>query len=209
MLPPGFRGMVPCSEAAGLMRSRSDCFLPTPWLPTAVAFTVVGLLALVVVGACLLALAGCGGADAPESEPREEREHPERAETAMEPRGAALDARCKKVVRETGISMELLPRRADEAFPAFSRRVRRAAGVGRVYRILYLQLRDLPGTQRQKPFEPFQSYLSAADDTAWQFEHPRPRRAEVAFVYAAKQYSIVARLAKARDAPNCAPRPSG
>jgi hypothetical protein len=207
--------MVPCSEAAGLMRSRSACFLPTPWLPTAVAFTVVGLLALVVVGACLLALAGCGGADAPESEPREEREHPERAETAIEPPGAALDARCKKVVRETGISMELLPRRADEAFPAFSRRVQRAAGVGRVYRILYLQLRDLPGTQRQKPFEPFQRYLSAADDTAWHFEQaagsPIRNRVElrVAFVYPAKQYSIVARLAKALDAPNCAPRPSG
>ncbi len=75
-------------------------------------------------------------------------------------------------------------------------------------------MRDLPGTQQQKPVELFQSYLSGARHTAFQFETAAEGRIRnrielrSAFVYPAKQYSAVAQLAKALDAPNCAPAPS-
>ena len=169
------------------------------------------------VGICLLALAACGGdSDGPgsESEPRERRAQPDPAETGTGPRGMALDARCERIVRDTGIRMRMPARRAGEAFPAYERRVRHAvAGMARVYRMLYVRLRDIPGTQEQKPFEPFQEYLRAVEATADQFEdvagYRNRNRVELraALVYPAKQYVLLAQVAKALDAPSCAPPP--
>jgi hypothetical protein len=92
-------------------------------------------------------------APAPESEPREERERPTRAQTGTGPRGAALDARCRKIVGDTGITMRIPRRRAGEAYPAYGRRAARAiARIGRVYRMLSSRLSDLPGAQEDELF---------------------------------------------------------
>lgn len=168
------------------------------------------------VTACVVGLAACGGeAGAPgsESEPRKERERPARAESGSAPRGAALDARCKKVVRETGISMRVPSRRAGEAYPAYGRRAARAtAHIGRVYRVLHSRLKDLPGAQHDVLFG---RYLSAADATARQFERasgyaPRNRiELRAGLYYPKRQYRHLAAAAKALDTPSCAPPPTG
>jgi hypothetical protein len=174
--------------------------------------------ARLAVGACVIALASCGGeasAPGPESEPREEQqERPARADTGTGPRGAPLDALCEEVVRETGISLRIPPRRAGEAYPAYSRRLGRAtAGIARVYRILHGQLKDLPATRQDVLF---QSYLSAADLTARQFEDivgggfVLRNRIELraALFYPMRTYrDLAAPGAMALEAPSCAPRP--
>jgi glutathione S-transferase len=173
--------------------------------------------ARVAVGACVIALASCGGeASAPEpaSEPREEQQQrPARADTGTGPRGAALDALCKEVVRETGVSVRIPPRRAGEAYPTYSRRLGRAtAGIGRVYRMLHGRLKDLPGVQQDVLF---QSYLSAADATARQFELASGsvvrNRIELraALFYPRRMYRHLAARGKALGAPSCAPGPTG
>lgn len=168
----------------------------------------------------MIALTSCGGeasAPGPESEPRERRqERPARTDAGTEPRGAPLDALCKELVRETGISMRVPPRRAGEAYPAYSRRLGRAtAGIGRVYRILHGQLEDLPGTRQDALF---QNYLEVADLTAQQFEDAlggglviRNRiGARAALFYPMKTYrDLAAPAARALEAPSCAPRPTG
>jgi hypothetical protein len=165
----------------------------------------------------VIALASCGGeATAPGPGPREkQQERPARADAGTGPRGPVLDALCKEVVRETGIRMRIPPRRAGEAYPAYSRRLGRAtAGIGRVYRELHGELKDLPGTQRDVLF---QSYLRAADLTAQQFEdvfsggYAVRNRIELraALFYPMRTYrDLAARGAKALKAPSCAPRPA-
>jgi hypothetical protein len=171
------------------------------------------------VGACVIALASCGGeasGPGPESEPRErQQEGPARADTGTGPRGAPLDALCKQVVRETGISMRMPPRWTGEAYPAYSRRLGRAtAGIGRVYRMLHGRLKDLPGVQQDVLF---QSYLSAADATARQFADAfgggfvvRNRiELRAALFYPMRTYGdLAAPAAHALEAPSCAPRPT-
>jgi hypothetical protein len=175
--------------------------------------------ARVAVGACVIALASCGGeasAPGPESEPRESRQgRPARTDTSKKPRGAPLDALCKKIVRDTGISLRIPPRRAGEAYPAYSRRLGRAtAGIGRVYRTLHGQLKDLPGTRQDALF---QNYLEVADLTAEQFEDAlggglvvRNRiEARGALFYPMRTYrDLAAPAARALRAPSCAPRPT-
>lgn len=169
------------------------------------------------LGIILLALAACGGdvdAPAPEQEQPAEQPQSERAEIEVRPRGAALDARCGKVVRDTGVRMRMPARRARETFRSYERRVRRAvADMGRVYRMLYARLKDTPGTQDQKRYEPFQIFLSSVESTAWQFEqvagyrNRNPIELRGALTYPAKQYVQLAREAEALDAPSCAPQP--
>jgi hypothetical protein len=69
-------------------------------------------------------------APAPESEPREERERPTRAQTGTGPRGAALDARCRKIVGDTGITMRIPRRRAGEQCSLQASLSRKGAAVG-------------------------------------------------------------------------------
>lgn len=175
--------------------------------------------ARVAVGACLITLASCGGeasAPGPESEPGESRQgQPARTDTSEKPRGAPLDALCKKIVRDTGISLRIPPRRAGEAYPAYSRRLAGATeGIGRVYRTLHGQLKDLPGTRQDALF---QNYLDIADLTAEQFQDAlgeglviRNRiEARSALFYPMRTYrDLAVPAARAVRAPSCAPRPT-
>ena len=163
-----------------------------------------------VLGACVLALAGCadeGGAPAP----REQRERPTEAQTGSELRGPALAARCKQVVREAGTDLRLPPRRVDEPFPGYGRRVARATErIADVYRSLHVQLEGLPGADQDANFE---LYLSALRATAEQFETasevaPRNRiEFRSLLYYPARMHGRLTQIAKSLDARACAPGP--
>ena len=166
----------------------------------------------VAVGMCLLALAACGDDD--DAPPRQREAREERAQIDTGPRGAELDARCREIVRDIGVRMRMPARRAGETFRSYERRVRGALlEMGSVYRMLYLRLKDTPGTHDQKEYEPFQIFLDAVKATAERFEavegYRNRNRIELrsALVYPAKQYIQLAQQAKAMDAPDCAPPP--
>ncbi len=98
----------------------------------------------------------------------EKRARPAPAQTGTGPRAAALDARCKQAVRETGLSMRVPPRRVREALPAYGRRVARAtASIARVYRKLYRRLKDLPGSQQYELFRNHVTTLQHARPPVW------------------------------------------
>jgi hypothetical protein len=115
-------------------------------------------------------------------------------------------------VRETGIRMRVPSRGIGEAFAAYGRRVARAAArIARVYRMLHMRLKDLPGAQQN---DLFGRYLSALGHTGVQFEYASSHAArnrielDASFHYPIKMYGRLATLAKALDAPRCAPRPT-
>jgi len=78
--------------------------------------------------------------------------------------------------------------------------------------MLHARLKDLPGAQQDVLF---QSYLSAADATARQFElatgFVARNRIELraALFYPKRMYRHLAARGKALEAPSCVPRPTG
>jgi hypothetical protein len=171
----------------------------------------------VALGICLVALAACGddsGAPSSEEEARKQGTQAERTQFDVGPRGAELEGLCRRILRDTDVRMRFPRRRAGESFRSYERRVRHAVvEMGAQFRMLYLRLKDTPGTHDQRSFEPFQLFLSAVEATAHRFEavagYRNRNRVELrsALVFPAKQYLQLAQVAERMGAPTCAPEP--
>jgi hypothetical protein len=128
----------------------------------------------VAVGICLVALAACGddaGGPSPEQQARKQGTQTEGTQFDVGPRGAELEALCRRILRDTDARMRFPRRRAGESFRTYERRVRHAVvEMGAEFRMLYLRLKDTPGTHDQKSFESFQIFLGTVEATADRFE---------------------------------------